>query len=120
MKTTILQLLTGLAIVTTAHAAPLLNIATVISEKQANGKSQVLASPRFIVESGKQASIKTNDIELALTPTLLADGSVHIKSVLKAGKFVGAPEITVALGKQAQIQSDAIKLTVTPSFDPAN
>lgn len=116
MKTTILQLLAVTAIIATAHAAPMLNIATVISEKQADGKFHVLSVPKFTVESGKSASITSGQIELAVTPKLLDNGSVLIKSVLKTDKPTVKPQITVALDKQAQMQIDDLQLTVTPSL----
>ena len=116
MKTTILQLLAVTAIIATAHAAPMLNIATVISEKQADGKFHVLSSPNFTVESGKSASITSGQIELAVTPKLLDNGSVLIKSVLKTDKPTVKPQITVALDKQASMQVDDLQMTVTPSL----
>jgi len=119
MKTTILQLLAIPAIIATAHAAPVLDITTVISEKQADGAFHVLSRPSIIVESGKSASIgKTGPghFRLSIKPTLLDNGSVLIKSVLKTDQPVMRPDITVAMGKQASIRTDALQLTVTASL----
>jgi len=119
MKTTILQLLAIPAIIATAHSAPVLDITTVISEKQADGAFHVLSRPSIIVESGKSASIgKTGPghFQLSIKPTLLDNGSVLIKSVLKTDQPVMRPDITVAMGKQASIRTDALQLTVTASL----
>jgi hypothetical protein len=126
MKKTMLQLLAILTIVATTQAAPVLNLATVISKKQADGKFQVLASPKFIVESSKSAciNINTNEIELAVTPTLNNDGSVIIKFVLTInmdGKKADMDsKILTPLGKSAQLQVGNLQLKVTPTTVSTN
>jgi hypothetical protein len=132
MKTTILQLLAVSAIIATTHAAPVLDIATVVSEKQADGKFHVLFSPNFRMESGKSASLisqqntpgNSDKIELALTPTLLDETNVMIKFVLTKHirdiKTDYESKFMAALGKQVKIHGEAFQLTVTPSLAPVH
>ena len=119
MKTPIILLLAMAAIVVPGHAAPVLQIATVISEKQADGAFHVVSRPSITVESGESASIgKTGPghFRLSIKPTLLGNGSVLIESVLEIDRPAIRPEMTVAMGKQASIRTDDLRLTVTASL----
>jgi hypothetical protein len=132
MKTAILQLLAISAIITTAHAAPVLDIAMVVSQKQADGKFHVLFRPMVRMESGKSASVTSQQntpgnpdkIELSLTPTLLDETNVLVKFVLT--KYTGDiktdydSKFTSALGKRVEIRGETFQLTVTPSLAPGH
>jgi RNA polymerase sigma factor (sigma-70 family) len=109
-------------------AAPVLDIATVVSQKGADGRFHVLFRPSFRVESGKSASMISQQnapgdpdkIELALTPTLLDETNVLVKFVL-TGHTGGIKtdydsQFMAVLGKQVKIRGETFQLTVTPSL----
>ena len=115
MKTTISTLFALAVCTVTAAASPALSVETTISEHHPDGTQSVLASPHITVESGKQASIQINQLEYAVTPTLLTDGSVEMHAVLT--KYEGekvttlfSPTITAKLDQVAEIQKDQLAL----------
>lgn len=118
MKTAIIALLSTIVAVVTASASPTLRVETTFTEHHANGGQEVLKkAPAIWVVSGKQATLilaergtlKKSELEYAVTPTLLDDGTVDINAILterdgeKADKLA-APRIKAKLGEAVEIQ----------------
>lgn len=116
MKTILGTLLTVVACTATVAASPaLLSVETTITERRSDGIQGVLIAPHITVESGKQASIQINELEYAVTPILLADGSVEVRAVLtrhEGGQATTllSPTITAKLDQVAQVQNDQLAL----------
>jgi len=110
----------------------IVEVRAIVTEHRANGGKKVLAAPRILVESGKQAVIQGSteperSIECAVTPTLLADGIVELRAIIteqraNEGKEVwAASRITVESGKQGIVQvatqpERSIEYAVTPTL----
>ena len=121
MKNTICALLTSILITLTASAAPILLVATTITQQNAKGGKHVLAVPSIAVESGKLATIQVGKLEYTITPTLLDNGTVDLRAVItghngeKKDKL-SSPRINIALGKVAEIEVGKVAITFKTSL----
>ena len=111
----------SLALAVSAAAAPMLRIEATF----ATDGGQVVSAPSLVVESGKAASIETGTLEsaltISLTPTLLDNGQVDIKTVItqRKGKqtdTIAAPRLVVQLGKLAKIEVGKLAFTAKPTL----
>jgi len=119
MKTTINALLATIAISLTASASPALLVETTVTEHQVNGGKDVMTS--FTAESGKQAIIRFDKLEYAVTPTLLDDGAVDLSVTVTQGgdkktDSLLVPTIKTKLGNVAEIQIGQVALTMKTSL----
>jgi len=119
MKTTINALLATIAISLTASASPALLLEITFTEHADAGKDVLATS--CTLESGKQVVIQIGKFEYGVTPTLLDDGAVDLRTTVtpagdkKAEKLV-VPTITTKLENVAEIQIGQRALTIKPSL----
>ncbi len=106
-----LSLFLGFAFVSLAHAAaPQLVVEITLTEQLAQGAPQILASPRLAVVSGQNATVRTGEIEVNLTPTLQNDGSVDMQMVVTRYMpnnqvvTLSHPRLNAKMGQPSQIQ----------------
>jgi len=120
MKLTIKILLASLTLGSSGFAAPTLLLETTITEHRAARDKIVLAAPRVVIESGRQAVVEVNKLEYAVTPTLLDNGTVEIRATLtdRTGgevKRLAAPRIKTQLDHIAEIQVGQFAFTTKTS-----
>ena len=121
MKTTITTLLATIAIPFAASASPALILETKITQHHASGGPDVMKAPPLSTESGKQAVIKVGNLEYAVTPTLLEDGSVDLNAVLTQrngdkADVLTAPTIKATIGQAAEIKIGDLTFATTTSL----
>ena len=109
MKTTITTLLAAIAIPLAVSASPALILETTITEHHPCGGLDVLKVPKITTESGKQAVVIVGNLEYAVTPTLLDDGTVDLRAVITERNgdkpdVLTAPAIKARIGQVAQIK----------------
>lgn len=102
-------------------AEPLLRLATTIAREEADGTKSTLAAPQIVVESGKQAVVQIENLALALTPKLIANGQVEVQmelSEVREGQstVLAAPRIVTLLGRTAALQLGTSIFQVEPSL----
>lgn len=119
MKTTINTLLATIGFVLTASASPTLLVEATISKHDAKSGRDIQVSMK--VESGNKAMMKLGELEYAVTPTLLDDGTVDLRAVLteRNGKKVdslSAPRTKAKLGQVTEIQIGQIALKTKASL----
>jgi type II secretory pathway component GspD/PulD (secretin) len=77
--------------------------------------------PSISTESGKQAVIKVGNLEYAVTPTLLEDGSVDLNAVLTQrdgdkADVLTVPTIKATIGQAAEINIGDTTFETTTSL----
>jgi hypothetical protein len=126
MKTALSAILACIAITVSAAASPAVRIDATI----ATDGEHVVMRPSFIVQSGKQAKMTSDqhkqgkgpisELTCAVTATLLDNGSVDIQTVItqREGKKTDTltGRIVAQLGKVAKLQVGELVLTATPSL----
>jgi hypothetical protein len=112
------SLVLGLACSSAASAADLVRIQATIRQR---GQGNLPAAPGVTVESGKQATIQTGQLLLAMTPTAQQDGTVTIAltvtEIPSSGEpiILGQPLVHVGAGRTAMVQIGTWDITLTPS-----
>lgn len=121
MKSTLHSLLVSLALALPAAAAPALRIETTIATRG----ERIVSRPTVVVESGKQATLSSGDeqseLTCALTPTLLADGTVDVQAVItqrhgKKTDKLASPRLHLQLGQVAKVQVGELTFTAKASL----
>lgn len=118
MKSTITALLATIAIPIVAFGSPALLLKTTITERHATGEPDVMQVPQIATESGRQAVVKIGRLEYAVTPTLLDNGTVDLRTVLTErngdkADVLTAPKINAKIGQVAEIKIGDLTIATT-------
>ncbi len=121
MKSAVITFLATIVATLSASALPALLLEASIAKQTAHGATEVLSQPNVIVESGKQATIRSGKLEYSLTPKLLDNGTVDIQAVIteyhgEKAVVLAKPRMIVEPGKEGSLTMEQRVFTIRASL----